>query len=253
MTTWDPSQYLRFSDHRLRPAVDLIARIDAASPDEVWDLGCGTGTITALLAARWPDATVHGLDSSAEMLERARTIDGIDWVEGDIAAWDPSEPADLLFSNAALQWLDDHGGLLPRLVARVRPGGTIAIQMPRNHDGPSHRLLADLARSPRWIDRLGDAIRPVPVAEPAWYHDLLAPLLSDLDVWEVEYLQVLQGEDPVAEWTKGTGARPYLERAGDAADEFMAEYAARLREAYPPRPDGTTLFPFRRLFVVGRR
>jgi trans-aconitate 2-methyltransferase len=252
MPTWDAAQYLRFSDHRLRPAIDLIARIDA-EPAEVWDLGCGTGNVTALLAARWPDAVVHGLDSSAPMLDRARAIAGIDWVEGDIATWDPPEPADLLFSNAALHWLGDHATLFPRLASRVRPGGTLAVQMPRNHGEPSHRLLADVARSPRWAGPVREAIRPAPVAEPSRYHDLLAPLMSDLDIWEVEYLQVLHGDDAVAEWTRGTAARPFLEAAGDRAGEFMAEYAARLREAYPPRADGTTLFPFRRLFIVGRR
>jgi len=252
MPTWDAAQYLRFSDHRLRPAIDLISRIDA-EPTQVWDLGCGTGNVTALLAARWPDARVHGLDSSASMLELARAITGIDWVEGDIAAWAPPEATDLVFSNAALQWLGDHAALLPRLVDRLKPGGTLAVQMPRNYDQPSHRLLADVARSPRWAGLLADAIRPVPVAEPAWYHDLLAPLTSELDIWEVEYLQVLHGVDPVAEWTRSTGARPYLEAAGGRAEEFMVEYADRLREAYPPRPDGSTLFPFRRLFIVGRR
>ena len=252
MAPWDSRQYLKYEDHRLRPAIDLIARIEA-SPAEVWDLGCGTGTITAMLAERWPMATVHGLDSSPQMLERAPSVVGIDWVAGDIATWTAASPVDLLFSNAALQWLDDHAVLFPRIVASVASGGVIAVQMPRNHGAPSHTLLAETARSPRWSARVAHLIRPAPVAEPTFYYDLLRPLLDSIDLWETEYQQVLTGTDPVAEWTKGTAALPFLEALGGDAEAFMADYAARLRDAYPPRPDGTTLFGFKRLFVVGRK
>ncbi|OFW67783.1 MAG: hypothetical protein A2Z12_07615 [Actinobacteria bacterium RBG_16_68_21] len=252
MTDWDPDQYLRFEDQRLRPALDLIVHIDG-SPAEIWDLGCGTGSITALLGERWPTAAVHGLDSSPEMIDRARRIADIDWVLGDIAAWEVAAPVDLVFSNAALHWLGEHELLLPRLTARVATGGTLAVQMPRNFAAPSHALLAEIAATPRWIDRVGDVVRPPPVAEPAFYHDLLRALFSSVEVWETEYLHCLTGTDPVAEWARGTAARPFIDALGDAAGEFMEEYSSRLRVAYPPRPDGTTLFAFKRLFIVGRR
>jgi trans-aconitate 2-methyltransferase len=250
--SWDPDRYLRFEASRLRPALDLIARLPEASSGTVWDLGCGTGHITALLAERFPDADVHGLDSSAEMLAQAPPGVGVTWVEEDIAAWEPAGPVDMIFSNAALHWLPGHDALLPRLASHLAPEGVLAVQMPRNHDEPSHALLRELAVAPRWRDRTGQVPGPPPVAQPGDYLTWLGPYLSRIDIWETIYTQILEGDDPVAQWTRSTAALPFLEAAGDGADDFFAEYAAAVRAAYPRRPDGTTLFPFRRLFIVGR-
>lgn len=216
----------------------------------MWDLGCGTGEITEALARRWPAARVLGIDSSPEMLSRARERQGVEWVQGDIRTWEPDGPVDLIFSSAALHWVPGHTGLFPRLFSRLSPGGRLAVQMPRNFAQPSHTLLAETARGARWADRLSHLGRQAPVASPDWYHDLLRPLASVLDVWETTYLQALTGDDPVAAWTRSTAARPYLEALGSDAEAFMEEYSARLRMAYPPRPDGVTLFPFTRLFVI---
>lgn len=250
MTTWDPTQYELYADQRLRPALDLIERIQA-DPAEIWDLGCGTGTITALLAERWPQALVHGLDSSPEMLDRARRIPGIDWVLGDIAGWLPDRPVDLIFSNATLHWLDDHPTLMPRLADHVAVGGVLAIQMPRNFGEPSHTLLAETASSADWKALVGHLVRPAPVAEPANYHRLLADRFEALDIWETTYLQVLRGENPVAEWARGTAARPFLDILDHDGAAFMSDYTDRLRGAYPTLADGSTLLPFKRLFLVG--
>ena len=252
MTAWDPGQYELYANERLRPALDLIGRIPG-DPSMIWDLGCGTGAITGLLAHRWPNAAVYGHDSSPEMLERARLIASVEWVEGTIESWSPAKPVDLVFSNAALQWVGDHDSLLPRLAGHVRPGGTLAIQMPRNYGEPSHLLLAETAQSDRWRQLLGEVTRRPPVAPPDHYLRILRGHTVAVDIWETTYLQVLEGEDPVAEWTRAAGARPYLTAAGDESDAFMADYSKRLRAAYPREPDGATLFPFRRLFIVARR
>lgn len=251
---WDPSQYLRFADQRARPALELLARVPAAAPAVVYDLGCGAGNVTRLLADRWPAARVTGVDASSEMLAQAATTPtAIRWVEADLSTWQPDEPADVLYSNATLHWLPDHGALFPRLVAALRPGGSLAVQMPQSFASPSHVLmretLVDVTGRTGSETILGSLASPV--GDPAWYYDLLAPRAATVDVWTTEYLHVLHGEDPVLEWVKGTGLRPTLERLGDdERPRFLAEYARRLRAAYPRRPDGTTLYPFRRLFVV---
>ena len=253
--SWNPERYLAFGDHRTRPAVDLLARVALRSPARVADLGCGPGNSTALLAARWPDAAVMGVDNSSEMLARARAS-GIRaaWVESDIGAWMPAAPLDILFSNAALQWLPDHARLLPRLLGQVRAGGVLAVQMPHNFGSPSHVLLREVADAGAWARRLQPLLLGEPVGSPQLYYDLLAPGSSGVDIWETEYLQALEGDDPVLGWMRGTALRPVLAALdGEELAAFEAEYRERLRAAYPKRADGRTLFPFRRLFIVATR
>lgn len=245
---WDPQQYLRFADERARPALKLLARVPTAAPAVVYDLGCGAGNVTLLLAERWPAARVTGVDASSEMLAQAAAApSAVRWIEADLATWQPDEPVDVLYSNATLHWLPDHAALLPRLFATLGPGGCLAIQMPQSCALPSHVLMHETL-----ADVTGRAASAAsPVGDPAWYYDLLAPHAATVDVWTTEYLHVLHGDDPVLEWVKGTGLRPTLQRLpDDERRRFLAEYARRLRAAYPRRPDGTTLYPFRRLFVV---
>ena len=253
--SWDPAKYLEFAEPRLRPAPDLLSRVPLEAPGIVYDLGCGAGNVTRLLAQCWPAARVTGVDASAAMLAKAaETSPGITWVEADLQGWTPPRPADLIFSNAALHWLDGHAALFPRLVASLAPGGILAVQMPRNHGSPSHTEMAAVARGGPWWDRLAPHLRAEPVAPPAAYHDILAPHVRSLDVWETEYLHVLEGLHPVVEWIKGSALRPLLEPLSEAERRaFLAEYTARIDRAYPARPDGRTLFPFRRLFLVAVR
>lgn len=252
--TWDPAQYLTFEDQRLRPAFDLLGRVHVEAPRTVVDLGCGTGNVTRVLARRWPGAEVIGVDDSRHMLGRARAEthdEPIRWVECDIADWEPDEPVDVLYSNAALHWLDDHQQLFPRLMTQVAPGGVLAVQMPRNYAAPSHTAATATAMNGPWRSALEPLLRTVPVADPSWYHDLLKDHAQTLDVWDTEYQHALQGDDPVAEWTKGSLLRPLLAALEPGpAEAFELEYRRRLRDAYPRRSDGTTLFPFRRLFIV---
>jgi trans-aconitate 2-methyltransferase len=254
MPTWDPRQYLRFADHRLRPALDLMAQIPLENPRTVYDLGCGPGNITRLLAERWPGAQVVGVDSSAEMLVEARQdAQNMTFVQTGIEQWASPEPADLLFTNSTLQWLDDHARLFPRLVAQLGPQGVLAVQMPHNHEEPSHAAMREAAEEGPWRDRLHNVRSIRPVGAPADYYRILAPISRQIDIWETEYLHVLEGDNPVVEWTKGTGLWPYL----DALQEpergaFLAAYAARIAGFYPKQPDGRTLLSFRRLFILTR-
>jgi trans-aconitate 2-methyltransferase len=251
---WDPAQYLKFAGHRLRPAIDLLSRIDAEDPGEVYDLGAGAGNVTRLIKDRWPNAHVTGVDDSQEMLAKAAAAaPEITWQRADLAAWQPARRADVIYSNAALHWIVDHDRLFQDLVAALAPGGVLAVQMPRNFSAPSHTAIAEAVRSGPWRARLAPLLRPAPVAEPAFYFDLLSPRVAALDIWETEYLQVLEGENPVKEWTKGTWLRPLLDALAEPERSgFEAAYAALVARAYPPRADSHTLFPFRRLFIVAR-
>lgn len=257
MGDWDPALYQCYSDDRARPALDLLARVPLDRPRHAIDLGCGGGASTAILAARWPELRIAGLDNSPAMLAEARTaLPRVAFAEGDLRDWSPSEPFDLVFSNAALQWVEDHVRLLPRLFGAVAPGGALAVQMPRNFDAPSHRLMAETARADRWRDRLAGVVasRADPVASPERYARILAPLATRLDIWETIYLMRLAGENPVVEWTRATGLRPYLDALQEPArGAFLADYGRRIAAAYPPEPDGSTLFAFRRIFIVAMR
>ncbi|GAA3945306.1 trans-aconitate 2-methyltransferase [Actinomadura viridis] len=253
---WDPEQYGVFGDERARPFAELLARVDPAAPRRVADLGCGTGELTAALARRWPDAVIEAFDSSPEMIEkaRARAIPGrLDFTVGDVRTWRPAEPVDLIVSNAVLQWVPEHVDLLPRWIGELAPGGRLAFQVPGNFDAPSHTLLRELCDTPRWRGRVGAPPRARPVLDPVGYLDLLTRHGYEADAWETTYAQVLHGEDAVLEWLKGTTLRPVLTALGPAeTSEFLSDYGALLRAAYPPAPYGT-VFPFRRVFVIAGR
>jgi trans-aconitate 2-methyltransferase len=249
---WNPEQYLKFAQPRLRPAIDLLARIPAANPAHVVDLGCGAGNVTRLLAERWPSASITGVDDSREMLSQAaKELPEVNWVQQSIAAWRPIAPPDVIYTNAALHWLPHHETLFPTLFNCLAPSGILAVQMPRNFLAPSHTLIADTVESGPWRDKLKHLLIAPPVADPQFYYRVLAPLAKTIDIWETEYLQVLQGIDPVKEWVKGTWLKQFLDvLSPDEREPFEADYAAKLRKAYPPLANGKTLFPFKRLFII---
>jgi trans-aconitate 2-methyltransferase len=255
LDAWNPTQYHRFADARLRPAIDLLARVTLAEPARIYDLGCGSARTTDLLARRWPAARVVGLDASPKMLASARQeFPRFEFVHADLAQWSSAEPADLLFSNAALHWLDDHPTLFGRLFDQVRPGGQLAVQMPHNHDQPSHRAIVAAAEAGPWRQRLRPLLRPSPVSAAAEYYAMLAGRAKGLDIWETTYLHILEGANPVAEWTKGTALGPLLEALeGSQRAEFEAAYRALVADAYPRDARGKTLLPFRRLLIVAER
>jgi trans-aconitate 2-methyltransferase len=260
MATWDDRQYLKFGDERTRPARELLARVPLTSAARVVDLGCGPGNSTALLRERFPSARLTGVDSSSAMLERARQeLPGLDFVEADVASFHASEPPDLLFANAVLHWLPDHAALLPRLLAELRPGGVLALQMPRNFSEPSHRLMRETSADAEpggtsSLTRLASVRDLTPVASPEFYYDLLAPLAQSVDVWETVYQHVMSDATAIVEWVKGTGLRPYLDAlTADERPRYLERYTAGIAQAYPARSDGPRLFRFPRLFLVAVR
>ncbi len=251
--SWDPDLYHRFATERLRPSADLLAWIPLAAPATILDLGCGAGESTSLLAQHWPEAGITALDNSPQMLERARASGvAARWVEADLTGWAPLVPPDLIYSNAVFHWLDDHERLLPRLLGLLAPGGVLAVQMPLNHAAPSHRCIAETIAAGSWRERLTTLWRDRPVGEPEVYRNWLQAAAS-IEIWETTYHHVLDGENPVAEWVRGTTLSPLLAALDpEDADAFFAECARRLGQAYPPRADGTTVLAFRRLFIIAQ-
>jgi trans-aconitate 2-methyltransferase len=258
MPSWDPVIYERYKAYRDRPALDLLLQVPGdLEPGEIWDLGCGTGEHAAVLAARHPAARVHGLDSSPDMLAQARRRPArVDWVLNDAAAFAPDAAPDLIFTNAALQWVPDHETLFPRLAGLLAEGGVFACQMPQSWDTPWHVAMREAADDSRWAAQLqAVSSRPRPVADPEAYYGWLSPVCGSVDIWSTTYLHVLEGEDPVVDWMMGTGLRPYLDALDDPRlrSAFLDAYRDRVAEAVPMRADGTTLFPFPRLFILARR
>jgi trans-aconitate 2-methyltransferase len=259
---WDPTQYLRYADERGRPYSDLLARVFADSPGYVVDLGCGPGNLTATLVDRWPGAEVEGIDSSPEMVERAqalvrgRAADArLSFALGDVRTWTPARPVDVLVTNATLQWVAGHLDLLPAWVGHLSPGGWLALQVPGNFASPSHQTLFELAAEEPWASHLVRPVSQRPSApDPEVYLDVLSAAGCRVDAWETTYVHVLDGDDAVFEWLKGTGARPVLQALpDDLRPGFEDAHRARLREAYPRHPSGRTVLPYRRVFAVAQR
>jgi trans-aconitate 2-methyltransferase len=253
---WDPKQYERFRAERSRPFFDLLARIPDRSYASITDLGCGTGDLTAVLADQWPSARVVGVDRSTEMLAEAEKYvepDRIEFTPGDIATWRPGSPQDLVVSNATFQWIPDAEALLRHVAGYLAPRGVLAVQLPDNTASPSQVLLRELEEGGPWAEYLRGRPRQDAILPLARVLEVLEKEGLEVDAWESVYLHVLQGDDAVLEWMKGTTLRPILRALPEGSrEEFLARYREKLATAYAPRPSGT-LFPFRRLFFVARK
>lgn len=251
---WSPAQYLKFEDERTRPARDLLAQVPLDAPALAIDMGCGPGNSTELIAERFPQARVEGMDSDENMLAAARKrLPGLTFSPGDLETWLPAEKADLLYANAVFQWVPHQLAVLKRLVAEgLKPGGVLAIQMPDNLSEPSHRLMEEVALAGPWAGRFagGKGKRPA-LPTPADYVNALQPLSSRVDLWHTIYCHPLANPEAIVEWVKGTGLRPWLDLLKEEdRPGYLEAYTEAIRNAYPPLNDGRVLFRFPRLFVV---
>jgi trans-aconitate 2-methyltransferase len=253
---WDPTLYSRYEDERTRPAGDLLARVPLAEAAHIVDLGCGPGNSTALLARRFPQASVLGTDTSPAMIQQARQrLPQCQFELSDVGTWQPRTAPQLLFANALLQWVLGHEALFPRLLSVLAPGGVLAVQMPDNLEEPSHRLMREVADAGPWAAAIGDASRlRAPVLSLERYYDLLAPGALHIDLWRTTYHHLMASPRAIVEWLRATGLRPFLEPLNDEQRAaFLTEYERRIALAYPSRADGRLLFPFPRLFIIAQR
>jgi trans-aconitate 2-methyltransferase len=256
MTDWSPTLYSKFEAERMRAARDLLARIPLERASVAYDLGCGPGNSAELLLRRFPDARIVGLDTSAAMLAHARVrAPQAKFVKQDIADWAPEDKPDLIFANAALQFLPNHDRLFPRLMSYLAPGGALAAQMPNIARESSHALMRMVAAEGPWSTRLVPIAKTQPlIADFDSYYDWLKPAASQIDIWMTTYVHPLDGPHSIADWFAGSTLQPFLERLVDEERcEFLARYRAGLKDAYPAQPDGRTLFAYPRLFIVAVR
>jgi trans-aconitate 2-methyltransferase len=256
MPTWNPSQYLKFDDERTRPCRDLVSRIRLENPSRIIDLGCGPGNSTQVLVENWPKAEVTGLDSSEQMIQSAKEkYPQQSWELGSIDTWTARARYDLVFSNAAYQWVPHHERVMPHLMRQVAPGGVFAFQVPANIEAPAHELMRTVAASPKWSSYFPHKVREWHAHGPAFYYDVLCDEASHLDIWTTEYQHILEGPEAIVEWYKGTGLRPFLDSLPDAVDKkkFLADYLKEIEQAFPRQKDGRVIFPFKRLFVIAIR
>lgn len=250
---WDPASYLRYGDERTRPAVDLVSRVQIDAPESVVDLGCGPGNSTSVLAGRWPSAHILGLDSSAAMIEAAsQAHPSSTWMIADIASWQPESAVDVVFSNAALQWIPDHAHLITRLFRAVSPGGAFAFQIPSATYALVRTLIHEIALDGAWASRMSSPLGALTMESPSFYYDHLAPVARRMDVWETDYMHVMDSHDAIVEWIASTGLRPFLEALESESDRslFRDRLLQRVADGYPVQSDGRILFPFRRTFVI---
>ena len=253
MPEWNPSVYLEFARERTQPSIDLVRRIELEAPKLIVDLGCGPGNSTAVLRQRWPKASIVGVDSSIEMIRTAEgSFPEFDWVVGDAATWKPSEPQDLIYSNAMLQWLPDHAGVCRHLYGQLAPGGALAVQVPAHYDSALHSEILEVSRDPAWDSRMRGARSRLTNEPPALYYGTLAALGARVDLWETTYYHVVAGPEAVVQWFRGTGMRPFLEALSSADErvQFEAALLERYTARYPRQADGRVLFLFKRLFFI---
>lgn len=245
--TWSAAQYARFEDDRTRPVRNLVAAIPNHDPAAAIDLGCGPGNSTEILADRFPGAAITGLDRSPDMIAAARKrLPNLQFEIADLLDWQGE--AEIILSNAVLQWLPDHAVLLPKLVARLTPGGTLAVQMPDNLDEPAYRIMREIA-GPDLLRRAGGQRGAMHAAGD--YYRILRAVCARVDIWRTTYFHVLAGPDAIVEWFKGSGLRPYLQALDEPGRaDFLSRYRAAIAQAYPTQPDGAVLLPFPRLFLV---
>lgn len=253
MNTWNPELYLKFEEERTQPSCDLVSRIKVANPAYIVDIGCGPGNSTRVLRERWKQARILGLDSSPEMIEKARHLhpDG-EWILADAGTWQPDRQFDIVFSNATLQWIPNHETLIARLFNWVKEGGALAVQIPANTDSPLHQAVLKVSQNARWKNRMLGCESVLTYRDARFYYSQLSALSHRFSIWRISYYHVLDSHKDLIDWYAGTGMKVYLERLNGEQEEreFKAQTLEECRAAYPEENDGKILYPFQRLFFV---
>lgn len=253
MPNWNPDQYLKFARERTQASIDLASRTMIEKPATVIDIGCGPGNSTRVLRERWPGAQFSGLDNSEEMIGKARAdLPDVEWIYGDVPTYKFTKEYDVVFSNAALQWMPDHDELIPRLYQTVKSGGALAVQVPADQDSAIRRALLSVSSRDKWTRYTYGCERLINYRSAEYYYDILAKISKHFDLWETVYYHILDSQEGLIEFYKGTAMRPFLEKLPDdeSRNEFEQEVLSGCRNHYELRKDGNVLYPFKRVFFV---
>ncbi|KTD55694.1 trans-aconitate methyltransferase [Legionella santicrucis] len=257
---WNAKIYSQFLELRTRPALDLLNAIPSSfQPKIVYDLGCGPGNSSILLKQRWPSAEIIGIDSSADMLNKARsTYADIEFIQGDIAHFSPPEKIDCIFANASLQWLSEHRSLIPKLLGLLNSGGILAIQMPNNFHLPTHQVIIKLLQTHHeWRPFLKQLIYgelSKPLYHLPSYYDLLSASSYTVHLWETIYYQEMEHFQAIFDWVKGTGLRPILTSMNEMDVQlFSKKYIQEISKKYHLQKNNKILLPFQRIFMIGSK
>ncbi len=254
MSDWNPELYMKFRSERTQPSIDLISRIDDINPKSILDVGCGPGNSTQVLANRWPEANISGIDNSESMIAKAaQDYPRQEWQVADAATYCPGKEFDLVFSNAVIQWIPNHANLLARFHNWVSEKGALAIQMPQFWDMPLGKIIRKTGDDARWKDRTGDVVNLFTIHDYVFYYDQLARLFPRIDIWQTDYMHVLENHEAIIEMMRSTGLKPYLDRLDSEADqkEFEERVLKGIKTAYPKQTNGKVILPFKRMFIVG--
>lgn len=250
---WNPQLYLKYKNERTQPSIDLVSRIDAENPEKIIDIGCGPGNSTRVLAQRWPESIITGLDNSPAMIEKA----GMDypdqeWILSDISGFETDIKYDIVFSNAAIQWIPGHENLLLKLFSFLSTGGALAIQIPQFNEMPLGKSLEKISGKIKWKELTHGCRELFTYHESGYYYDILAQSSNSIEMWETSYCHVMDSHESILEWIRSTGLKPYIDRMKDdfMKSEFEYEVLESIRQDYPEQKNGKVLFPFKRLFFI---
>ena len=254
MSDWKPNLYLEFGKERTQPSVDLVTRIDVENPKRIIDIGCGPGNSTSILKARWVNAEIIGLDNSEAMINEAKSkYPDIDWFYAD-ASGDLSKLGkfDIVFSNAAIQWMPSHEILLPKLFGILNKGGVLAVQVPCTKYMPMHTEIVKITSTDKWKNYFANMANTYSIHTADFYYNIICNLTKEIDLWQTDYYHIMNAHSDIVKWFSGSGLRPYLDclKDDDIKTEFLKEYENALQNKYPIQSDGKILFPFTRIFFI---
>ncbi len=251
---WDPKLYLKFSDERTQPSIDLVNRIRfAKAPENIIDLGCGPGNSTQILAEKWLNSKITGLDNSASMIEKAKSdYPKQEWIIADAATFISKKKYDLVFSNATIQWIPGHKRLLERMLDLATENGVLAVQVPKFRDLAIWQAIDKVSKSGKWAKVTKECDEIFTYEETGFYYDILSKLVPVVEMWETTYIHIMDSHPAILEWSRSTALRPYLGRMKSEAEkkEFESDLLGEIRKKYRAQSNGKVLFPFKRLFFI---